>query len=194
MAGETARTIASMQVTEASIPGVLVFEPTPHRDARGYFSRTFDVQVAASAGLDPTAFKQENQSRSYQGVVRGLHGRSGAGEAKLARCAHGAVLDVVVDARPASATFGAVETFLLDDQTCRQVYIPRGFLHGYQALTSVSDFVYRIDDFYNPDEDVTVHYLDPDLAVSWPAPVTVVSERDRTASSWAAFKASLGIE
>lgn len=181
-----------MKIIETSIPGLLVFEPTPHRDERGYFTRTFDVEVVASAGIDPTGFKQENQSRSYQGVVRGLHGRSNKGEAKLVRCAHGAVLDVAIDARPDSPTFGRAETFLLDDQLCRQVYIPRGFLHGYQALTSTTDFVYRMDDFYGPTEDVTVRYDDPELAVPWPAPVTIVSERDRNAMSWAQYRASLG--
>jgi dTDP-4-dehydrorhamnose 3,5-epimerase len=182
-----------MDIIETSIPGLIIFQPTPHRDARGYFSRTFDVDVIAKAGIDPAGFKQENQSKSYQGVVRGLHGRSGEGEAKLVRCAHGAVLDIAIDARPGSPTFGKMETFLLDDQQCTQVYIPRGFLHGYQALTSVTDFVYRMDNFYGPNEDVTVNYLDPDLAVPWPAPITIVSARDRAAGSWADYKASLGV-
>lgn len=182
-----------MEIIETSIPGLIVFQPTPHRDARGYFSRTLDVNILADAGIDPAGFKQENQSRSYQGVVRGLHGRTNKGEAKLVRCAHGAVLDIAIDARPGSPTFGRMETFLLDDQVCRQVYIPRGFLHGYQALTSVTDFVYRIDDFYGPDEDVTVNYLDPELAVPWPAPITVVSDRDKEGMSWAAFQETLGV-
>lgn len=182
-----------MEIIKTSIPDLIVFQPTPHRDERGYFSRTFDVEILADAGIDPAGFKQENQSKSFQGVVRGLHGRSNKGEAKLVRCAHGAVLDVAIDARPGSPTFGQMETFLLDDQLCRQVYIPRGFLHGYQALTSVTDFVYRMDDFYGPGEDVTVNYLDPDLAVPWPAPITIVSERDRNAMSWAEYTTILGV-
>lgn len=183
-----------MKIIETSIPGLIVFEPTPARDERGYFTRTMDVNVLAEAGIDPLAFKQENQSRSYQGVVRGLHGRMNEGEAKLVRCAHGAVLDVAIDTRVGSPTFGQMETFLLDDQLCRQVYIPRGFLHGYQALTSVTDFCYRIDDFYGPGEDTTVTFLDPELAVPWPAPVTIVSERDRHGQSWAEYKRFLGVE
>lgn len=182
-----------MDVIKTEVEGLLILRPTPHRDARGYFSRTLDVEVLERAGIDPTAFKQENQSRSYQGVIRGLHGRSGAGEAKLVRCAHGAVLDVAIDARPSSPTFGHIETFLLDDQLCTQVYIPRGFLHGYQALTSVTDFVYRMDDFYGPSEDVTVSYRDPDLAVPWPAPITIVSDRDRDGMSWVDYCATLGV-
>jgi len=182
-----------VRVIQTDVAGLVVFEPTPHRDERGYFSRTLDVQILADAGIDPAGFVQENQSRSYQGVVRGLHGRLNAGEAKLVRCAHGAVLDVAIDTRPGSPTFGKVSRFLLDDQVCRQVYIPRGFLHGYQALTAVTDFVYRIDDFYGPDEDVTVAYDDPTLAVVWPAPITVVSERDRNGLTWDAYCKVIGV-
>ena len=183
-----------MKIIETSIPGLIVFEPTPSRDERGYFTRTMDVNVLAEAGIDPYGFKQENQSRSYQGVVRGLHGRMNKGEAKLVRCAHGAVLDIAIDTRVGSPTFGKMETFLLDDQVCRQVYIPRGFLHGYQALTSVTDFCYRIDDFYGPGEDTTVSFDDPDLAVPWPAPITVVSDRDRNGQTWVEYKKFLGVE
>jgi dTDP-4-dehydrorhamnose 3,5-epimerase len=182
-----------MKIIRTDIEGLVVLEPTPHRDERGYFTRTMDVNILTEAGIDPASFKQENQSRSYQGVVRGLHGRSNKGEAKLVRCAHGAVLDIAIDARPGSATFGEVRTFVLDDQVNRQVYIPRGFLHGYQALTSVTDFCYRIDDFYGPGEDVTVAFNDPDLAVVWPAPITIVSDRDRDGMSWQEFKVSIGV-
>jgi len=183
-----------MRIIPTDIEGLIVLEPTPHRDERGYFTRTMDVSILSGAGIDPAGFKQENQSRSYQGVVRGLHGRTGNGEAKLVRCAHGAVLDIAIDARPGSPTFGEVRTFLLDDQVHRQVYIPRGFLHGYQALTSVTDFVYRIDDFYGPDEDITVAFDDPDLAVIWPAPITIVSDRDRNGMSWSDYKRRVGAE
>ncbi len=181
-----------MKIVETPIAGLVVFEPTPHRDERGYFTRTFDAEVVARAGIDPAGFVQDNQSRSHQGVVRGLHGRSGRGEAKLVRCAHGAVLDVVIDARPGSETFGRMATFLLDDQLCRQVYVPRGFLHGFQALTTTADVAYRMDDYYAPDEGVTVAYDDPELAVPWPAPVTLVSANDRQGSSWAEYRATLG--
>jgi len=168
-----------MEIFRTPIEDLIIFRPTPIRDERGYFSRTLDIQILADAGIDPASFKQENQSRSYQGVRRGLHGRSGAGEAKLVRCANGVVLDVVVDARPGSATFGQVMTLLLDDQLCTQVYIPRGFLHGFQALTAVTDVVYRIDEFHAPNSDVTVRHDDPELAVPWPAPPTIMSARDR---------------
>ena len=184
-----------MEIIPTGIEDLVIFRPTPLRDERGYFSRTLDVQVLAEAGIDPASFKQENQSRSYQGVRRGLHGRSGAGEAKLVRCANGAVLDVVVDARPDSATFGQVMTFLLDDQVCTQVYIPRGFLHGFQALTGVTDVVYRIDEFHAPNSDVTVRHDDPDLAVPWPMPATIMSSRDRELGiSWVEYRHQLGVD
>jgi dTDP-4-dehydrorhamnose 3,5-epimerase len=186
--------LLDMEVIPTPIEDLLIFRPTPIRDERGYFSRTLDVQILVEAGIDPTDFKQENQSRSYQGVRRGLHGRSGDGEAKLVRCANGAVLDVVVDARPRSASFGQVMTFLLDDQVCSQVYIPRGFLHGFQALTGVTDVVYRIDEFHAPNSDVTIRHDDPDLAIPWPAPATIMSARDREAGiSWADYRCQLGV-
>lgn len=175
-----------MKFRMAEIPGVVVFEPTPIRDHRGFFTRTFDVSIVASAGIDPASFKQENQSRSQLGGVRGLHGRLGEGEAKLARCARGAVLDVVLDARPSSPTFGLVETFVLDDVDHRQVYVPGGCLHGYQALTAEADFCYKSDQFYGPGE-VAVHPLDPQLGIPWHPPVGELSARDAASPSWSDF-------
>lgn len=174
-----------MQIRRTRLEGPLLMVPTPHRDERGLFTRTFDADVIRIAQLDPNAFVQDSQSRSVRGVVRGVHGRLGGGEAKLVRVAHGAVADVVVDARPNYPTFGETEVFILDDQAFHVLYVPRGFLHGHQTLTSTADVCYRIDAVHDPNEDVTVHYLDPDLAIDWPQPVTIVSARDRAAGSWA---------
>jgi dTDP-4-dehydrorhamnose 3,5-epimerase len=176
-----------VRVLKTDLDGVLLFEPTPHRDARGFFSRTSDNAVLAAAGIDPT-FLQDSQSRSVRGVIRGMHGRLGHGEAKLVRCAHGTVHDVVVDARPASPTFGRWAAFTLDDESLRSVYIPRGFLHGFQALTDVADTCYRIDAVHDPSEDVSVAWDDPELAIPWPLPPTLVSDRDRAAPSWQALR------
>ncbi|NOV97434.1 dTDP-4-dehydrorhamnose 3,5-epimerase family protein [Isoptericola halotolerans] len=173
-----------MQVLTTTLAGVLLLEPTPHRDDRGLFTRTFDDETASRAGLDPRSFVQDSQSRSVRGVVRGLHGRTGSGEAKLVRVAHGAVHDVVVDARPGSPTFGRWEAFLLDDVDFRVLHVPRGCLHGHQTLTETSDVCYRIDAEHDPTEDVAVHHLDPHLGIEWPQPVTVVSARDDAAGSW----------
>ena len=173
-----------MRVVELELSGVLLFVPEPHHDERGLFTRTFDARIAAAHGLDPASFLQDSQSRSVGGTIRGLHGRSGAGEAKLVRCARGAVLDVLVDARPGSATFGRHLSVTLDDQAFSNLYVPPGMLHGFQALTPEADVCYRIDREHDPAEDLAVRFDDSDLALAWPLPVTAISPRDRAAGSW----------
>lgn len=173
-----------MHFRSTALPGVLVFTPTPHHDERGFFSRTADARTLVDAGIDPAGFVQDSQSRSRQGVVRGLHGRTGDGEAKLVRCAHGALHDVVVDARPDSPTFGERVEFQLDDKNLWTLYLPRGVLHGFQALTETADICYRIDAEHDPRDDVAVRYDDPDLAIPWPLPVSLISDRDAAAPTW----------
>ncbi|MET9063519.1 dTDP-4-dehydrorhamnose 3,5-epimerase family protein [Streptosporangium sandarakinum] len=173
-----------MRVERTAIDGVLLFVPTPHRDDRGLFTRTFDAVVAERAGLDAAAFVQDSQSRSRRGTIRGLHGRSGRGEAKLVRCARGAVHDVLVDARPDSPTFGERISVLLDDESFVTLYVPPGLLHGFQALTEQTDVCYRIDREHDPVEDLSVRYDDPALGIDWPLPVSAISDRDLSAGSW----------
>lgn len=180
-----------MRVEHTELAGVLLFVPTPHRDERGFFTRTFDTAIARDAGLDPSAFLQDSQSRSRQGTIRGLHGRSGRGEGKLVRCAHGAVHDVLVDARPDSPTFGKQIAVRLDDETFTHLYVPPGLLHGFQALTEPADVCYRIDREHDPNEDIAVRYDDPDLGITWPLPVSALSPRDAAAGSWADLVALL---
>ncbi|MEV4148434.1 dTDP-4-dehydrorhamnose 3,5-epimerase family protein [Amycolatopsis sp. NPDC049691] len=165
------------------IDGAYLFEPTPHGDQRGFFSRTFDRDVVASVGIDPDGFVQDSLSRSRKGVVRGMHLRGGAGEAKLVRCSHGAIFDVVVDLRPDSPTFRNIKTFELSGETQVSVYIPAGCAHGFQSLTDPSDVTYRIDRAHDPSEDITISYKDPELDISWPLSVTMVSDRDERAPS-----------
>jgi len=162
------------------IAGALLFTPGPHRDERGFFCRTFDAGIVRAAGIDP-AFAQDSISRSVRGVVRGLHVRRGNGEAKLVRCSYGAIFDVIVDLRPASPTYRHWESFDLRDSGQVSLYVPAGCAHGFQALTEPADVSYRIDRPHNPDEDVTIAYDDPELAIPWPLPVTIRSERDRLA-------------
>lgn len=176
--------MGAMRVDHCGLAGVLLFVPTPHRDDRGLFTRTFDAEIAAEHGLDPASFIQDSQSRSCGGTIRGMHGRSGRGEAKLVRCARGAVHDVLVDARPDSATFGRQIAVRLDDESFTHLFVPPGLLHGFQALTEQADVCYRIDRAHDPAEDLAVRYDDPDLAIDWPLPVTRISERDRNAGRW----------
>lgn len=180
-----------MRVERTVIDGVLLFVPTPYRDDRGLFTRTFDAALGAECGLDPSAFVQDSQSRSRQGTIRGMHGRSDRGEAKLVRCARGAVHDVLVDARPGSPTLGEHVSVLLDDEKFISVYVPPGLLHGFQALTEQADVCYRIDAEHDPAKDIAVRYDDPDLDIRWPLPVTALSARDDSAGSWADLRVDL---
>ncbi|CAM5685631.1 dTDP-4-dehydrorhamnose 3,5-epimerase family protein [Streptomyces tanashiensis] len=175
-----------MRVTEVpAIAGAYLFEPTPHADERGSFCRTFDADVVRSVGLDPDAFVQDSLSRSVRGVLRGLHLRSGAGEAKLVRCSYGKIFDVVVDLRADSPTYLSRAFFELSDATQTTLYIPAGCAHGFQALTDPADVSYRIDRRHDPAEDVTIAFDDPELAIPWPLPVASTSVRDREAPSLA---------
>ena len=173
------------------IAGAFLFEPTAHVDARGFFCRTFDRDVVRSVGIDPDGFAQDSLSRSAMGVVRGLHLRSGDGEAKLVRCSSGLVFDVVVDLRPGSATHRNIEFFELSGETQVTLYVPVGCAHGFQALSEPADVSYRIDRPHDPSEDVTIAVDDPELAIPWPLPVTLMSARDRGASSLADATRSL---
>jgi dTDP-4-dehydrorhamnose 3,5-epimerase len=180
-----------MDVERGELDGVLLFVPSPRRDERGLFTRTFDAAVAEQHGLDPASFVQDSQSRSRRGTVRGLHGRIGRGEAKLVRCARGAVLDVLVDIRPGSPTFGRHTAIRLDDEAFVNLYVPPGLLHGFQALTEPADICYRIDREHDPSEDISVRYDDPELGIDWPLPVSVISRRDLAAGSWADLRRRL---
>ncbi|MFE0024069.1 dTDP-4-dehydrorhamnose 3,5-epimerase family protein [Amycolatopsis sp. NPDC059021] len=164
-----------------TITGAYLFEPTPHTDERGFFSRTFDADVARSVGIDPDGFLQDSVSRSRKGVLRGMHLRSGKGEAKLVRCSYGKIFDVVVDLRPDSPTYRNQEYFELSGETQASLYIPAGCAHGFQALTDPADVSYRIDRAHDRCEDVTIAFDDPELAIPWPLPVTTASPRDRKA-------------
>jgi dTDP-4-dehydrorhamnose 3,5-epimerase len=180
-----------MEFERTRLPGVVVFRPEPLRDARGFFSRTFDADVARQAGVDPDRFVQDSMSRSSYGVIRGLHVRVGEGEGKLVRCSYGRVYDVVVDLRPDSPAFRTWEAFDLDGDDQTSVFIPPGCAHGFQALTEVADTSYRIDRRHDPSKDLTIAWNDPELAVEWPQPPGVMSENDRAAPPMSALSERL---
>lgn len=173
-----------MEVRSTGIDGVLVCSAPMRIDERGYFVRTYDRQALERAGVEVDGFVQDSQSRSLAGTVRGLHLRTDGREAKLVRCASGAVHDVVVDLRPVSPTYGRVEAFRLDDRDHLSLYLPPGCAHGFQALTDAV-VCYRMDASYDPRFDATVAHDDPQLAIAWPLPVTRISPRDAAAPSLA---------
>jgi dTDP-4-dehydrorhamnose 3,5-epimerase len=169
-----------MEHARTSIPGLVTFTPTPIRDERGFFCRTYDVEVARAAGLAPDSFVQDSLSRSSYGVLRGLHLRVGAGEGKLVRCSAGRVFDVVVDLRPGSPTYLEWESFVLDGDRQNSIYIPPGCAHGHQTLTAVADTSYRIDREHDPSDDLTIAWNDGELAIPWPLSPTM-SAKDASA-------------
>jgi dTDP-4-dehydrorhamnose 3,5-epimerase len=180
------------RVRPATLRDVLVVEPEPIRDDRGFFVRTLDAATLRAAGVDPTAFVQENQSRSRRGTLRGLHGRSRLEESKLVRCARGSIFEVVVDLRPWSETFGKWESFTLDDEEHREVYVPAGCVHGFLALTDEVDVCYHHDAVYDPTLEIAVRWDDPDLSIAWPERSPSLSARDRDAPALADVRDRLG--
>ena len=167
-----------MDVQDARLPGVLVIEPVTHGDARGFFRELYRESVLRDAGLD-VRFVQENHSRSARGVVRGLHLQVGQGQGKLVRCASGSIMDVVVDVRRESPTFGQWESFVLDDETGRSVYCPVGYAHGFAVLSEMADVIYMCTSYYAPDDERVVAYDDPDIGIAWPGGEHIVSAQDR---------------
>lgn len=181
-----------MDYQSTSIPGLIWFRPTPHHDQRGFFTRTFDVDVARRAGIDPHSFVQDSLSRSRRGVVRGLHVRVGAGEGKLVRCSAGRIYDVVVDLRPGSPAFGRWLAFELDGDEQTSLFIPPGCAHGFQALTTTADTSYRIDRAHDPSCSLTIAHDDPQLAIPWPLATAAMSDVDREAPRLADLGDRLG--
>jgi dTDP-4-dehydrorhamnose 3,5-epimerase len=172
---------------ETSLAGVRLIELQPACDDRGFFSRTFCVREFAAEGLC-TTFVQHSMSRTLrQGSIRGMHFQKGAAaEVKVVSCIRGALYDVIVDLRPGSPTLGRWEGFELTAENRARLYIPAGFAHGFQTLEDNTEASYLISEFYAPDAASGIRFDDPQLAIRWPLPVTVVSERDR---SWPGYDA-----
>ena len=176
-----------MEVVKTALDGVLVIEPRVFADARGYFfesfsQREFDEKVAPLIG-DRVVFVQDNESMSTYGVVRGLHFQKPPfTQSKLVRCVKGSVLDVAVDIRRGSPTYLQHTAVELSAENHRQVFIPKGFAHGFAVLSDVAVFQYKCDEFYNREADSGIQLLDESLGIDWmiPAEKMILSEKDRT--------------
>jgi dTDP-4-dehydrorhamnose 3,5-epimerase len=180
-----------MRVLQTRLEGPILLEPAVHGDARGFFLESYRANVWAEHGVHET-FVQDNHSRSARGVLRGMHFSIGAGQAKLVRCARGRILDVVVDLRAGSATYGQWESHELDDEDARQLYIPVGFAHGFCVLSDVADVTYKCSTYYDAAVERGFHYADPDVAIAWPDDMALlVSERDVQAPRLAQIAAEL---
>jgi len=179
-----------MRALPTSLDGVLLLEPAVHGDDRGFFVETFRANVWGELGID-VEFVQDNHSRSRRGTLRGMHFQTDPGQAKLVRCARGQILDVVVDLRRDSDTFGRWDGHELDDANLRQLWVPVGFAHGFCVLSEEADVVYKCSSYYDPATEAGLAYDDPDVGIAWPNLELLVSERDRAAPRLADIAESL---
>lgn len=169
-----------MPFIKTDFPGLMIFEPKIFEDSRGYFFESYNERVFKENDIQIN-FIQDNQARSSYGVIRGLHYQLNPyAQVKLIRVLSGAILDVVVDIRKGSPTYGRVFTIELDAENKKQLLIPAGFAHGYSVLTDTAEVLYKCDNFYHKESEGGILYNDPALAIDWKVPLdkAIVSEKD----------------
>jgi dTDP-4-dehydrorhamnose 3,5-epimerase len=183
-----------MRIEHTPLKDCFIIHETVHGDARGYFIETYNQRdFNAASGLS-IQFVQDNQSRSSKGVLRGLHMQKGdAAQAKLVRVLEGAVLDIAVDLRKDSPTFGQHYAIELTAENHKQFFVPAGFAHGFVVLSERATFFYKVDKFYQPGNEVGIMYNDKDLNIDWQLPVREIklSDKDKTLGSFAKYAACL---
>lgn len=169
-----------MEIKERKLKGTFEIKLKPHIDERGFFMRTFDQSIYKKYGLERN-WVQENHSRSERkGIIRGLHYQLPPfEETKLVRCIKGKILDVFVDLRLNSDTFGQWESIELSEENKTMIFIPRGFAHGFCTLTEVSEVLYKVDNSYNPEAEIGLLWNDPNLKINWPVQTPLLSEKDK---------------
>jgi dTDP-4-dehydrorhamnose 3,5-epimerase len=162
------------------LDGVVLVEPEVHGDERGFMLETFSREGWAELGVG-VEFVQHNHSRSSRGTLRGIHFQTEPGQAKLVRCARGEILDVAVDLRRGSPTYGEWEAHHLDDARHHQLFVPVGFGHGFAVLSEVADVTYLVSSLYDPATESGIAWDDPDVGVDWQVAEPLLSERDKSA-------------
>jgi dTDP-4-dehydrorhamnose 3,5-epimerase len=182
-----------MIIQEGKLNGIFIITLQPRIDDRGFFMRSFDLNILRENGLD-RPWVQENHSRSMQkGIIRGLHLQVPPyGETKLIRCIRGRFLDVFADLRKDSSTFGQWGSVELSEDNYKMIFIPRGFAHGFCTLSNISEALYKVDNFYSPAHEIGIIWNDPDLAVTWPVPNPVLSEKDKNNMTFKEFVDKFG--
>ena len=176
-----------MAFIQTDIDGVVIFEPRVFPDSRGYFFETYNEKLFRDNGID-AVFVQDNQSKSSYGVIRGLHFQKGEhAQAKLVRVIKGTVLDIALDLRKASPTYGRHVAVELSAENNRQLFIPRGFAHGFSVLSETAVFAYKCDNLYCKDAEAGIDLNDPALGIDWkvPAEKRLLSDKDKL---WPSFK------
>jgi dTDP-4-dehydrorhamnose 3,5-epimerase len=178
-----------MKVIPLELTGLVLIELAVHQDSRGFFVERFQVEAFAEHGL-PTRFVQDNHSRSFPGVLRGLHYQHNPAQGKLLGVTSGRIWDVAVDIRIDSPTFGQCSQIEMSDLNGRLLWIPAGFAHGFCVLgDQPADVIYKADTLYNPQGEGGIHWNDPDLAIPWPLQSPIVSDRDQRLDSFASYRA-----
>jgi dTDP-4-dehydrorhamnose 3,5-epimerase len=167
-----------VDILQTSLPEVVVIKPKVHEDPRGFFMETYRAEVLAGAGIR-RSFLQDNHARSVRGVLRGLHYQLRQPQAKLCRVVSGEVFDVAVDVRLGSPTFGRWVGVLLSAENKLQIYVPRGFAHGYVVRSETADFLYKCDEYYDPSDDRGILWSDPDIGIAWDVSEPTVSDKDQ---------------
>ena len=170
-----------MNVIETQLRDCVIIEPTIFGDERGFFLETFQAsRYADLAGIN-VPFVQDNYSRSSKGVLRGLHFQKTKPQGKLVRVVRGEVYDVAVDMRKSSATFGRWEGVVLSEYNKKQLWVPPGFAHGFVVISDIADFEYKCTDFYDPSDEGSIIWNDPDLNIVWPVHEPILSGKDSSA-------------
>ena len=180
---------------DTRIDGVGLIQANVIGDERGFFAETYRQSEFAELGVGEPMV-QDNHSRSKRGIVRGMHFQIGEGAAKLIRCGRGTIVDVVVDLRRGSPTYGEWEAFELSDENGRMVYCPIGFAHGFCVVSDVADVFYKQSNYYSDEHERGIKYDDPDVGIEWPIPTDelIPSERDKTAPTLKDVEADLPFE
>ena len=169
-----------MPLIKTEFEGLYIFEPVVHNDSRGYFFESYNQETWKKQGIN-IHFVQDNQAKSSYGVVRGLHYQLNPNaQTKLVRALSGSILDVVVDIRQGSPTFGRHFAIELSAENCKQLLVPQGFAHGYAVLSETAEVMYKCDAFYNKESEAGISYNDPQLAIDWkiPSDQQIISEKD----------------
>ena len=175
---------------ETKLDGVVLIEPQVHGDERGFMVESFSRDAWRQLGVE-VEFVQHNHSRSRRGTLRGIHFQTEPGQAKLVRCARGEILDVAVDLRRGSPTFGQWEAHRLDDVRHRQLFVPVGFGHGFAVLSEEADVAYQVSSYYDPATERGIAWDDPEVGVVWEVEDPLLSERDKSAPALAEVRDSL---
>jgi dTDP-4-dehydrorhamnose 3,5-epimerase len=168
------------QRLETKLDGVALIEPVVHGDERGFFVETFSRDQWRELGVE-VEFVQHNHSRSRRGTLRGIHFQTEPGQAKLMRCSRGEILDVAVDLRRGSPTYGQWEAHVLDDVKHRQLFVPVGFGHGFVVLSEEADVAYQVSSYFAPATEAGIAWDDPDVGIDWQVAEPLLSERDKQA-------------